>query len=147
MPDSIKWNDDMLTGVAEIDAQHRILVDTLIEANTKLTADASDPLFEQITRDLLAYAIYHFDTEEQLMRQCGYAPDDAAKHVGEHRSFSEQVVALRNDARRGEPGARNALVAFLRDWLVNHIMTSDRRLGQFIRAAAPARTPAALHHD
>lgn len=143
MPDSIKWNDAMLTGVDEIDAQHRILVDTLIEANTKLTDHVSDPLFEQITRDLLAYAIYHFDTEEQLMLQHGYAVEDAATHVSEHRGFSERVVALRDEARGGEPGARDALLAFLRNWLVNHILTSDQRLGRFIRTA----TPAAPHHD
>jgi hemerythrin len=31
----------------------------------------------------------------------------------------------------------------LRNWLINHIMTSDQQLGQFIRAA----TPVAYHHD
>ncbi len=142
MPDSIQWSDAMLTGVDEIDAQHRILVDTLIEANASLTDNASDPLFEQITRDLLAYAIYHFDTEEQLMLRHGYASEDAATHVSEHRGFSERVVALRSEARSGTPGARDALLAFLRSWLINHILSSDQRLGRFIRAAASA----ALHH-
>jgi hemerythrin-like metal-binding protein len=135
MPDSIQWNDAMLTGVAEIDAQHRILVDTLIEARTKLTGSLSDPLFEQLTRDLLAYAIYHFDTEEKLMRQHNYAtaaPDDTAAHLAQHRRFSEQVVTLRTEAREGKPGSRDALLAFLQNWLVNHILTSDQRLGQFI---------------
>lgn len=136
MPDSIKWNDAMLTGVDAIDAQHRILVDTLIEANAKLTDKTSDPLFEQITRDLLAYAIYHFDTEEQLMLRHGYGAEDTATHVSEHRGFSERVVALRSEARNGGPGAREALLAFLRNWLINHILTSDQQLGRFIRAAA-----------
>ena len=68
----IQWSDALLTGVAEIDRQHRILVDTLNEARVKLTVETDDPLFEQITRDLLAYAIYHFNTEEQLMQQFGY---------------------------------------------------------------------------
>lgn len=137
MPDSIQWNDSMLTGVTEMDAQHHILVDTLIEANTRLTDSMSDPLFDQITRDLLAYAIYHFETEEQLMRQHGYAPEQTAQHIGEHRGFSERVVALRSEARNGESGARDALLAFLRNWLVNHILTSDQQLGKFIRAATP----------
>ena len=50
----------------------------------------------------------------------------------EHRRFSERVVALRKAARMGEPGAKAALLSFLEDWLVNHIMTVDKRLGQFI---------------
>jgi hemerythrin-like metal-binding protein len=118
-----------------MDQQHRILVDTLIEARTKLTDDTSKPLFEQITRDLLAYAIYHFNTEEQLMQRHGYAvaaPEDAARHLAAHRHFSEQVVELRSAARLGMTGSRVALLSFLEGWLVNHILTIDRRLGQFI---------------
>lgn len=131
----IQWSDALLTGVAEIDRQHRILVNSLIEARIKLTDDASDPLFERITRDLLGYAIYHFDAEEQLMRRCGYdaaAPDAAASHLAQHRGFSERVVALRAAARLGEPGSKAALLSFLEDWLANHIMTVDKRLGEFI---------------
>jgi hemerythrin-like metal-binding protein len=142
--DPIQWSDTMLIGVAEVDSQHRILVDTLFEAKTKLTGNVADPVFEQITRDLLAYAIYHFDTEEQLMRQHGYAaaaPEDAAAHLHQHRHFSERVVAMRNDARAGKPGSRDALLTFLQDWLINHILTTDKRLGQFI-CATPGVKPA-----
>jgi hemerythrin len=137
--DPIKWSDDMLTGVAEIDRQHRILVGTLNEAKAKLTTEADDPMFEQVTRDLLAYAIYHFNTEEQIMKQYGYAAaalEEAGSHLAAHRHFSEQVVALRDDARDGRPGAREALLDFLTNWLTSHIMTTDKKLGQFVCAQA-----------
>jgi hemerythrin-like metal-binding protein len=125
----------MLTGVAEIDRQHHILVDTLNDAQTKLSDETDDPLFEQITRDLLAYAIYHFNTEEQFMQQYDYisiSPEAAKAHLAAHRSFSEQVVELRDEARTGKPGSRDELLAFLKNWLTNHIMTTDKSLGQFI---------------
>ena len=139
----IQWSDAMLTGVTEIDRQHRILVDTLSEAQVKLTSEMDDPLFEQITRDLLAYAIYHFNTEEQLMQKYSYdtgAPEEARSHLAAHRGFSEQVVALRGEAHSGEPNSRKELLVFLKDWLTNHIMTTDKRLGQFIcsRMTKPA---------
>jgi hemerythrin len=140
--DSIQWNDTMLTGIAEVDEQHHFLVDTLIEANAKLTDDASDPLFERITRDLLAYAIYHFDTEEQLMMEYGYAagaPEEAERHLNQHRRFSEKVIAMRNEARTGKPGSRDALLTFLRDWLINHILTTDKQLGRFVLSATRKR--------
>jgi hemerythrin-like metal-binding protein len=141
--DPIAWSDALLTGVAEMDRQHRILVDTLIEAKTKLTDDATGPLFEQITRDLLAYAIYHFNTEEQLMQQHGYvaaAPAEAEFHLAEHRRFSQEVVALRAEARLGKTGAKITLLSFLQSWLVNHILTVDKRLGQFICRTGPRPT-------
>jgi hemerythrin-like metal-binding protein len=133
--DPIQWSDAMLTGVAEMDRQHRILVYTLGEAQVNLTSEMDDPLFEQITRDLLAYAIYHFNTEEQFMQQYGYSsgvPEEAKSHLAAHRSFSEQVVELRDKAHAGKPGSREELLVFLKNWLTNHIMTTDKRLGQFI---------------
>ena len=112
----IQWSDAMLTGVTEIDRQHRILVDTLIEARAMLNGEAAGAPFERVSRDLLAYAIYHFDKEEQLMRSHGYAaaaPDAAARHLAEHRQFSERVVALRTAERLGEPGASRRAAALI----------------------------------
>jgi hemerythrin-like metal-binding protein len=136
----IEWIDALLTGVSEIDQQHRILVDTLIEARTMLSGEADGSQFERVSRDLLAYAIYHFDKEEQLMRDHGYAvavPEAAAQHLAQHRHFSERVVALRTAEHLGEPGAGPALLAFLEAWLVNHILNTDKALGLFICATAP----------
>ena len=147
---SIEWSDAMLTGVAEIDQQHRILVDTLSEVRTKLTDEAPASLFEQITRDVLAYAIYHFDTEERLMQQYGYAaaaPEEAAGHLDAHRRFSEQVVALRTEARLGKTGSRTALRQLLEGWLVGHILNTDQGLGQFIGAATSSpKSPSSRSH-
>jgi len=131
----LEWSDALLTGVAEIDQQHHILVDILIEARASVSGESSDLLFEGISRDLLAYAIYHFDTEEQLMRRAAYEtamPEAAEGHLAQHRHFSKQVVALRLDAQLGKAGAKAALLAFLESWLVNHILTTDQSLGRFI---------------
>jgi hypothetical protein len=69
------------------------------------------------------------------MRRRGYnasAPDRAAICRTQHRGFSEQLVALRNAAHIGEPGSKAARLSFPEDWLVGHVMTIDKRLGQFI---------------
>ena len=133
----IEWSDALLTGVAEIDAQHRFLVDTLIAADAAPVGEGGGRQAEKITRDLLAYAIYHFETEEALLRRSGYdraEPADADLHRQQHRGFSQRVVELRAEVRDSERSAQEALVSFLKDWLINHILTSDRRLGQFIVA-------------
>lgn len=140
--DSRRWSEVLLCGIEEMDRQHRILVDTLTEAKSSLTDEAGGRLFEQITCDLLAYALYHFETEEQLMRRSGYAaaaPEAAASHLAQHRHFSAQIVALRAAARRGDGGNMGELLPFVEDWLANHILTTDRHLAQFIGAAAAGR--------
>lgn len=136
----IEWSDTLLTGVAEIDHQHRILVGILIEARARNTRRPAGRQFERLTRELLAYAIYHFDTEEQLMRQAGYdiaSPEAFADHLAGHRDFSERLVALRAEARLGNKEAQAALLPFLEDWLIKHIRATDQGVGQFICSPTP----------
>ena len=129
------WTDSYATGVEEIDEQHMILVHTLNEASRKLGEDASIERLAAITRDLLAYALYHFETEEGLMRQYGYdelSAEDSAVHLAQHRDFSAKVVAVRGGLKTGNPISAEDLLAFLNAWLVNHILHTDKRLGTFI---------------
>lgn len=134
------WRDDFATGVQEIDDQHMILVETLSEART-LLADEPDPeTLDGLTSDLLSYALYHFETEEQLMALHRYAVEDAAaaeKHLSEHRDFSATVVAMRDEMGRGGQISPDTLIGFLEEWLTNHILNTDRKLGAFILAHPP----------
>ena len=129
------WDDSFATGVSEIDEQHMILVHTLNEASERLSSDSSLETLEQITQDLLSYALYHFETEEELMQEYGYeegSEEDAQYHLQQHRSFSAKVVAVRDGLKSATPIAPADLLAFLNEWLVNHILNTDKKLGAFI---------------
>lgn len=131
----LEWSDALTTGVAEIDEQHMILVHTLNEASERLAIESTAETLGEITQDLLSYALYHFDTEEELMQQYGYqagSADDAQLHLEQHRSFSSKVVSVREGLKTGVLIAPEALIGFLNDWLVNHIQNTDKRLARFI---------------
>ena len=131
------WNENFATGVTEIDEQHMILVHTLNEAGAKLTLGANPQLLEQITQDLLSYALYHFDTEEELMQEYGYAEETEEamnRHLQQHRGFSAKVVAVRESLKDGQLVSSDDILNFLNTWLVNHILNTDKRLGAFINA-------------
>lgn len=131
----LEWSEALTTGVAEIDEQHMILVHTLNAASEKLAIESSAETLGEITQDLLSYALYHFDTEEELMQQYGYqagSADDAQLHLEQHRSFSNKVVSVREGLKTGVLIAPEALIGFLNDWLVNHIQNTDKRLARFI---------------
>jgi hemerythrin-like metal-binding protein len=135
--DPIVWQESFATGVDEIDEQHQILVHTLNEANARLTDESSIELLDAITRDLLSYALYHFETEERLMEEHDYPRergDDAELHMQQHRAFSAKVVAVREEIKAGRRIPRDELLAFLNNWLINHILNTDKRLGAYIVA-------------
>ena len=133
----ISWNDDFVTGVQEIDEQHMILVNTLNEASTKLTSDNSQSVLLSFTGDLLAYALYHFETEEALMQQYDYQASDQMEmqqHLKEHRGFSQQVLAVREQLHAGKKVEIPELLDFLYQWLADHILKTDKALAKRILA-------------
>lgn len=135
----IEWNESLITGIAEIDRQHRVLVNTLNEANAKLAESLNVAVAEQITKDLLSYAIYHFETEEDLMHDSSYqaaSAAEAALHQQQHREFSREVVAVREGLKQGKQIAREELLSFLNNWLINHIQNTDMKLAAHLRKQA-----------
>ncbi len=133
---AIEWNDGMATGVAIIDKQHRFLVDTLQDANEELLHGNDYESLHQISRDLLSYAITHFETEERLMQRYGYEvarPEEARNHIAQHRDFSRQVVAVCDQLREGREVSRLEVLKFLNHWLRDHVLGVDQLLGGFLR--------------
>jgi hemerythrin-like metal-binding protein len=135
--EKIVWDSSYDTGVDEIDEQHRILVNTLNEAQEKLSEDASLDTLESITKDLLSYALYHFETEEEMMQEHDYKgkeQKDFESHMKQHRDFSSKVVAIRESIKAGNPIDKDELITFLKNWLINHINKTDKKLGSFLQA-------------
>lgn len=132
----IVWNDELVTGVTEMDEQHRILVNSINEVNTRLSnTPVNAEILEKITQDLLSYALYHFETEEGLMQEFNYGQshgEDLVNHQRQHRDFSATVVSVREDIKKGKLISREDLLGFLNNWLINHILNTDQRLGAFI---------------
>jgi len=141
--DLIVWNDKLVTGIGKIDEQHQILVNLFNEANIKLTANNNAKFLEEITRNLLSYALYHFETEEGLMQKYDYIEnsiEDADAHIRQHRSFSAKVVAVRNDIKAGVLVSREDLLSFLNSWLIDHILNTDKQFAAFLLASEKYRS-------
>lgn len=132
----IVWNESLMTGVEIIDEQHQMLVNMFNEANRRLTANSGRDVLEDIVRDLMSYALYHFDTEEELMVENAYMPEAQEAHFREHRAFSAKVSGLQQDLRYGKLISREELLSFLNGWLINHILNTDQKLGMFLNKPA-----------
>ncbi|MBV2092223.1 MAG: bacteriohemerythrin [Candidatus Thiodiazotropha sp. (ex Ctena orbiculata)] len=133
---SIRWSHEMATGVDIIDSQHQSLLQMVNDAYHELDKDVSEIVFQRVTKELLGYAIYHFQTEEHLMKEYGYfeeCPEEAALHVDEHRSFSAKVVSARGSVDSEVKEEMEQILEFLNSWILNHTQNVDLKLGEFIR--------------
>ncbi|MGN7611478.1 bacteriohemerythrin [Magnetococcales bacterium HHB-1] len=141
LPKKLVWSEEFITGVADIDDQHKILVHALNEASEKLSGDFHISTMEKIVQDLLSYAIYHFETEEELMEEYDYeidSEDEYLTHLNQHRSFSSKVVEVHEGLKIGTPIPAVELLNFLNQWLVDHILSTDKKLGAHIVAKQEA---------
>ncbi len=140
------WNDTLATGVSEIDEQHKILINSINEANIRMSStQVSAETLQKITQNLLSYALYHFETEEELMQTYGYAQSqgmDQEAHHQQHREFSATVVQVREGIKAGRLISREDLLSFLNGWLIQHILHTDKKLGNFILAKRAEQAPA-----
>lgn len=129
---ALEFDDAFITGVDEIDSQHRNLIDLTNEAGVKMDGNATPDEVRELVRELLSYAIYHFSTEERLMQEYGYTEADAAAHIERHRDFSAKVTGVQEALQRHDYVDTAELMRFLANWITQHILGTDKHLATFI---------------
>lgn len=129
------WNDDFETGIATIDAQHKILVRLLnsVARNLALRSDAQT--FGEVMRELSEYTVYHFAAEENLMAQFFAGDILEAGHRKAHQDFVGKIDRLKDEfASKPLEQAVEEIIAILTRWLAFHILDTDRRMAKVIFA-------------
>jgi len=135
--DYVSWNERYDVGLAVMDEQHHKIVDVINELHEAVFAlkdGASAEEQEKIKaegirksiRGAAEYIKVHFSTEEAIMKKIEYPKYH--EHKARHDDFTRRVI---QDVARFESGDRRVgmqLVAFLRDWLLEHIAVADKDL-------------------
>jgi hemerythrin-like metal-binding protein len=126
----VQWCDSMSVGNRHIDEQHKILIDTI---NQLASAESQNErsLVAMIIDELVSYTAFHFQFEEQLMKECGYPDLESHKRI--HQGFVDWITDTREEFifhRRTLFGER--ILNFLRNWLRDHILGADQLYRSFI---------------
>lgn len=128
------WNKNFETGNAEIDEQHKYLVQLLNNlANTLVTSQSVE--IHEAFEKLANYANYHFETEEAIWSD--YFSDDQwfSSHQLNHASFLPKVLELKD--QKLELSFREIIekvVKFLIRWLAFHIINDDKKMAIVVEA-------------
>ena len=131
-----EWSRRFETGLADVDHQHRQLVDMLnamggLAAGTSVVDTA---VLDDLQRRLADYAIYHFQEEEDLMAGAGIDPRHLAHHRAQHRYYVDELMRLSRESAGGEPGAVRFMLDFLTSWLAYHILGTDQAMARQLAA-------------
>jgi hemerythrin-like metal-binding protein len=127
----IIWNDAYNIGISDIDIQHKKLIsilNDLYKANTKESSQKT--IFDAIDK-LMDYTNYHFSLEQQMHHDYKYP--GSVKHQKEHQEFIDKIKVLKLEAEKQNLLTSFKTVDFLKDWIITHILGSDRLFGDYLR--------------
>ncbi len=139
------WHDGLATGLAEIDTQHRRLIELIGSLAAMQDAPAERARLVEVYEELRHYTHYHFETEAALMDAWPVNPVNRARHLRAHAGFVRYLERVGELVADPQAEVVDNLLAFLARWLLHHITGVDARLAQEIndlRAARAATQPA-----
>lgn len=133
MPDRPKFDASFLVGIEQIDQEHRRLFEIAGRVHDSLATDgaAAVAACRLAAAELLDYTATHFASEEALMEAAAYPPLES------HRALHRRLISQARDMEmRAEfdDHVPVELSQFLYNWLVDHILTVDKKFGEFVAA-------------
>ena len=126
-----QWNNSFSVNNSEIDNQHKKLVALVNELHDAMGQGKSRDVLGGIFNELVSYTKYHFKSEENQMLNKNY-PDYTA-HRLEHQKLTNQVLKLKQEFDSGKVVISIDLLNFLKDWLKNHILESDKKYVPYLK--------------
>ena len=119
------WNEKYSVHIREIDEQHKKLVSLVNELFEAMQAGKGKDVLGKVLSGLVTYTKSHFATEERLMRDHGY--DEYLVHKQVHDSLTKKVLELNAQFQSGQTALTIQVSNFLKDWLTNHILGTDKK--------------------
>ena len=116
----IEWDVSYEVGIFSVDAQHKHLVELtnqLYEACTG-TQQKLDEQFRSVMKELVDYVMFHFK-------------DDLKEHKQKHEQFVKEILLAVSEYKDGKQFVPANFAFFLRDWLFNHILMTDKQMAKY----------------
>jgi len=125
-----QWKEAYSVKIAEIDKQHKKLIDFVNELNEAMAQGKGKEASAKVLDALIDYTKVHFAYEEKLMRDNGYP--DFAEHKAKHDKMAAKVLSLQQQCRQGNASLSFEVTKFLQDWLNKHILGTDMQYAPFL---------------
>jgi len=129
----IEWDDKFSVLNDEIDEQHKKLI-LIIEKVATIVSQKNFELSKvlEVVDELDNYVDEHFSSEEALMVKYDYPYMDF--QLKEHDKLRKKLEELNVFNHENDPKFFNEMLHYLIDWLLDHILKTDKKLGLYIKS-------------
>lgn len=123
----LRWSDDYLIGVEELDYEHKDLFAQLNKLQLELAADTNSENIEKTLEEIFVRVVAHFALEETYMLENKFAR--MVEHKKEHENFLEDMRELIGKFQATtDVDELDKLFLMLREWITRHVVYSDKEL-------------------
>ena len=129
---TIVWRDEYNINVAELDAQHRRIAELVNALHEVVSTQQGKADVVVALQALIEYTRMHFRTEERLMQEYEYSEMEA--HRQEHKDLLRQLDFIAHKLTGGVGPVFSADLDVSGDWVMIHLLGSDKRLGLFLNS-------------
>ncbi len=126
----IEWKDNYSVGIEILDEQHQGLVKLINDLHEAMKIGKAKETLNDILNKLIEYTATHFKTEEAFFER--YDFPQSKVHIEEHQKFVENVLSFKEDFDKGRIMVTFEVMDFLKSWLINHILGSDKEYKDFL---------------
>lgn len=126
------WSDEFSINVAELDEQHKELLEHVNKLHAGVEAQIDKQDLHQLLAELYEYTAFHFASEERLMKQHGMK--NVKKHHKEHKLLLKHLKHICNAVTEGKRPAFYSEYDVSNDWFLAHIMGFDKQLGTYLNS-------------
>lgn len=125
------WDNKYSVDIESIDNDHKGLIDLINKLFEAMRAGKAKDVLDGTLTKLISYTRTHFLREETYFRTTNYPGYE--EHKDQHELFIQKVNELKKHLDQGDSKISIDLMKFLSDWLINHILVSDRKYAQHLK--------------
>jgi hemerythrin len=119
------WKAEYSVNIKEIDQQHQGLFEIINNLIKVINSKPNDEQVAGIIKQIVEYKKVHFATEEKYFHQFNF--EGTAEHEAAHQLFNDTLTNIQSKYQEDVYGFAFALVDFLEDWLIHHLMNMDQK--------------------
>lgn len=133
---AFEWKERYNLNIEEIDKQHKKLMEIGKRAYEIAIIDDEYDRYDEIMTildELLEYTKYHFEYEENMLKEYKYEHIHAQEEEHEYYIYKINQVSSREDIDDNQRKIILEIIDFLSQWISSHIMLEDRKYAIFLK--------------
>jgi len=123
---SLQWRDEFSVGIAEVDHEHRELIELISTLQEDLQAGSDKQKIVRSLGEIYAQIAAHFALEEKMMRETRYP--SFADHKEDHEILLDDLRDIMDEVEDDGDLDEARLTDDLDRWFSDHFKTHDARL-------------------